>query len=588
MRRQQAEAEQIDRDDRIPATHKAVAKLAAREKMYPSSAMDRYQAINGDLRRAVGDLADSRGLDGMPNPKGKGIGAFFGRLFNGRATEAQRRRQAETIAVFDGGHGFGLTDEEKAALNKYRRGVERDRPKGREASEVAAALGDHGRPRRYQAVSQAARQVEEANIRPADKDLEIVQIYQAGGNMIGEEGGRVADSQFIPGPASESPDGPAAPAAYRLGWASYAVFEKTPAGVFRGLASERIYVSGPQDVHGRRVRSAEVHSDTDGMKDREFGQISTAGVSACSVIIVKKGGRYAMLHLDAAHTEPGEAKDYLMERMADTFGGEPGEIEIMESVRGASQEEWEFCADLEDRLKAQGDTLKVQRVDRRVGRPEAEGYDDQPSGHLEIGLTSDDVVFGDRADPRQLGDRQYALQVRPFEWRLSAPQDAVNAIWTEDSGLYRQFTTVDDAGKYANDLAAERERQMSQAKDGILRRDPTPGRQAPGQQEAIDAAAVAQTESARAAGRNAAVRAEAREQLARQERAPQPQAARQAQAVQAQAQERQAQPRREHISQEQLRADVGQPERAARQRRHPAPEREAPQRERQAGGGGGR
>ncbi|MDR1194311.1 MAG: hypothetical protein LBK98_09155 [Peptococcaceae bacterium] len=527
MRQQEAALARIDRDDRIPTTHKAVAKLAARQNLYDSDETIPYQQANIRLREGMGGVVEARGLDEPPSPRGQGIGAFFGRLFNGRGTEAQRRRQAESLGNFDGGAGFTLSDEEKSALQAYRDSVARERPKGREAAAVTATVGQGPRPRRYRAVDQAAQQVVETpGMNPVRKRDAFSNLYTAGNNYVGvtlntdTEGNSVQTNQFIPGPAL--PDGSPAPerdAAYRLGWAGYAIFDKTPDGLFRGKAG--MYIPTGRDQQGK-VR-AEFHPNDD-IQGRTFGQISTAGVSACSVVIIRKGDRYAMLHLDAAHTEPGVARDHLMQQMKTTFGDGPGEIEIMESVRGASRTEWEFCAELEDALTARGNTLKVQRVDRQVGKPEVEGFGDEPSGHLEVGITSQDVVFGDRADVRTMPNGDEALHTRPFEWRLSASQETVNALWGEESDMYREFTSAGAARKYADDIATERAKQMEQAGNGIFGHQDPKGKPAPGTQAAMEAAAVEQNEAIRVAAKRDQMRTEARRAIDSQEGRTPPQA----------------------------------------------------------------
>jgi hypothetical protein len=530
IRRLEAALAEIDRNGRVPETHKAVARLAARDKLYAGEALAPYQKVNADLRVEMGGVADARELDAPPNPRGKGIGAFFGRLFNGRATEAQRRRQAETIGRFDHGDGFTLNYEEQAALKDYRDAVSREHPRGGEALEVAAAIGDHGRPRRYRSVESAMREIEvskdpECNTPERKADTRAM-LHTKGSNMLGMgdgTGGTVKPSKLIEGDSPSARD-----ATYRLGWASYAVFRRTPEGLFKGVSGAKVDPQETLDANGKVVVGA-ITPNEDMLEGKEFGQITTAGVTACSVIIVKKGDQYAMLHLDAKHTEPGEAQDFLLTQMQAAFGDGPGDIEIMESIRTPDESERDFCDALEAQLGNGGrNNVKVQRLDRSAGKPDPTGFVDEPPGHLEIGITPQDVVFGDRADVSNTDPQ--TLHVVPVEWRLGAPQETVDAIWKQDHQYYQEFSTVEAENKRANDMAAERRAPTNQARDGFSVQGEAPG--------------MAQAEAARQLAMETAARQQTRSES--QATAPQRE----------QAQTQATAPQRERISRDTLDAAV--------------------------------
>jgi hypothetical protein len=563
MKQQRAEiAEKVDQNSRIPDSHKAVARLAVRDELTGSDRAIAYEEVRHDLREAMSDV-DAFG--GKPsNFKGSGIGGFFGRLFNGRITEAQRRRHSEaTTSYTDANGGFGgLNSGEKAALQAYRDGVDRDRPKGREAVAVAEAIGDHGRPRRprrYRAVESAMQEIEGHSGEYKADDR--AKVYTEGLNGLGlgttGEGGTVKPSKLIEG-EGDTPS--AQDATYRLGWASYAVFRKTPAGLFQGVSGAQINPLNEKDANGNVVVGT-VEPNGDMLEGKEFGQITTAGVTACSVIIIKKGDQYAMLHLDAKHTEPGEARDFLLTQMTMAFRDVPGDVEIMESIRKSGECESQFCDALHAQLGEGGSNkVRVQRLDRDKGKTASAEFIDDPPGHLEIGITPQDVVFGDRADVSRTDPPK--LHVVPVEWRLGAPQDAVETIWKDGGGSYREFTSTEDAQKHADDLAKKRVEQMEQTKNGIPRPEPEGSvRGLPGMEEARRVDAMEQTR-VEAQARDAARRqAQAQAAAPQQEQAASQRAQAQAQAQAAAPQREQAQtqaaaPRREHISRDDFDATV--------------------------------
>jgi hypothetical protein len=595
MRRQEAEMASIDQDGRIPATHKAVAKLAARERLYSGDALNRFQDVNGRVRLAGGALVDLYRLEAMPHPRGgDGIGARLGRLFSGRRTEAQRQKQGEAIAVFDNGDGTTLNEREREVLKGYRDAVYREHPRGGEALEVAAAIGKHGRPRRYRAIEPAVREVENANGNRDDVRGAIANIYTEGSSKSGlgdGTDGRIKPNRLIPG--SALPDGSPAPArdaAYRLGWAGYAIFERMRDGLFKGRAGMTLDAHQPLDAQGKPAGPVEAtfRPNTD-IEGQTFGQISTAGVTGCSVIIIRKGDQYAMIHLDAKHTEPGEAREHILAQMKTLFGESPGDIEIMESIgrsnepNGAKSSERDFCDALEAELSGGGRNLKVQRLDRGAGKPEAGGFVPDPPGHLEIGITPQDVVFGDRADTNKAGD----VHVVPVEWRLGAPQETVDAIWRQDHQYYQEFSSIEAENRRADEMAAERQKPTRQAGNGFFFEG-----EAPAVQAAVDAAAAAQAEAAKIAERNAAIGAEARRSLnerggrtqpqaqAPQAAAPQAGAASQREQAAAPQREQAAAPQREHIDRQSLEAAVRPDAPAGRRRAGSMPPSERPQLER--------
>ncbi|MDR1440261.1 MAG: hypothetical protein LBJ10_09770, partial [Clostridiales bacterium] len=148
MDRQAESAQRIDSDARYPSeADKSVAKLAARERIYSDRAVGRYQAASSGVRVARSDLMAASGNDfRADDPKGKGIGAFFGRLVSGRLSESAVQRQEEASAAFKGGTGFALNPDETRALSAYREAAVPARH--REAQAVAKAVGDR-RPARY-------------------------------------------------------------------------------------------------------------------------------------------------------------------------------------------------------------------------------------------------------------------------------------------------------------------------------------------------------------------------------------------------------------------------------------------------------
>jgi hypothetical protein len=615
--RQEAEIARVNGDSRVPATHKAVVRLAARERLHSDATVNQYQELNGAARERIGELAEVSGDDERArNNKGKGIGAFFGRLLNGRRTERQRLQQAEAVLRYDGAGGFALNGEEQAALQNYRSALALERPAEKEAAEVAAVVGDR-RPQRYRGISQAAGQIKQAaNIDYADV---MPGIYAQGTNGLGIEengdgglGGSIKTGKLIPGQGANPSD---RDATYRLGWAGYALFRKTPDGLFQGVGGMTMEMMEGLDPATGRAIVGKFAQNTE-IEGQKFGQITTAGVNACSVIMVKKGDQYAMLHLDAKHTEPGEAKDHILQQMRTMFGGAPGEIEIMESVRAPGGSEEQFCNDLETALQAGNQTVKVQRIDRSQGKVKNSNYTEHdPPGHLEIGLTSQDVVFGDCADIAET-DAGQRLHVRPVEWRLGASQKAAEEIWSGSTNLMREMGSLDQEQKRADRVAEERRNYMRMANSGAFL---PPNESSPGMQAATEVAAVERrmSEAAEANTRQIAVRAQVAidvqegritmdqaEQRMRayaesqRERAPQA-ASREARQTQAetrpqreetqsrqtrQAAQAETRPQREHMSQQELRAEVGRPERQPRQRTERAETQAEPQREHRAAG----
>jgi flagellar biosynthesis GTPase FlhF len=421
--------------------------------------------------------------------------------------------------------------------------------------------------------------------------------------------GTVKTGRLIPG---EGPTASARDASYRLGWAGYALFRKTKDGLFEGQRALTIQTA--RDSAGKVVVGA-FQEDASMMQGAKFGQISTAGVTACSVIMIKKADQYAMLHLDAAHTMEGEAKAHLLEQMSALFGGPPpGEIQIMESIRDTTSTEKTFCEDLETALGQNGNTLKVQCLDRSQGKDKDKHVNEDPSGHLEIGLTPQDVVFGDRGDlTKDNGDLTKdsgVLQVRPIEWRLGASQDAVDAIWCENNNSYQDFTSMEAAQAQADRVAKAMEQQMNAALDGAFPVKPE-GRDYPGRaalagvqgtlerlaphvaESSREQALAAQAQIDREEGRTRPPQAEetARTAQAEETARTRDQAARSTreqaapEREQAAPEREQAAPEREHINQQQLRAEVGRPERQPERR---APERAdaEPRHERAAAGKG--
>jgi hypothetical protein len=545
MSRQDAELARVNARE-APEDQKAVMRLAARDNLYSKSVRERTEERMIGLDEALEDLSNARGYLTPAKPKGKGIGAFFGRLFNGRATEAQRRRQGENINIYyNGGGGFELNHAEEDALKAYRASVAADRPLRKEAQEIAEAM-DGQRPQRYRAISPSALEVEGQGLSEDDKKAQMTSIFTSGGNMVpvDENNFKVVSNRIIEG--SKGADSTERDATYRLGWASFAVFEKRD-GLFEGRIAAKMPVNPQLDADGK-VRMEEVEPfDFEGKK---FGQVSTAAVSGCSVVIVKKGDTYAMLHLDAKHTQDGDAKTYLLDQIKTTFGAPPGDIEIMESVRNTQDEatpsggmappsEVTFCQELEAALTAGGNTLKVQRIDRNLGQTKEDGYDlehldsSQPSGHLEIGITSQDVVYGDRVTHEKTSSGIPGnIRVAPVEWRLGASQETAEAAWKGAVRHFRPFASMEGGQKHADEQAETRVKDAARAETGRIHMD----RHSPETQEAMRAAARVER---RPAGSQ-------REQAQAQAQAVAPQ----------QAQAQATAPRREHISRDTLDAAV--------------------------------
>ncbi|MDR1061881.1 MAG: hypothetical protein LBL83_11930 [Clostridiales bacterium] len=463
IEKQQAELARINGNRGIPDEHKNAAMLEARERLYSDSVMDQWQERIGKVN-SCGDALDQITGDDIrrAKPKGRGIGAFFGRLAGGRGSDGAFRRKEEARQAFERGVGLGLNADEQRALDAYR-GV-RTPPKELEAVEVAR-IRDVRRPARYQGAKAAIGAIHDPNLQranlsgPEQVPFELGNLYQNGSPQMSGANDQplsVKTNGLVQG---NTP----ADTGYRLGWAGYAFFDKGPGGLFRGVRAVSL-PAAENSATGKIVIGAAVE-DAD-MVGEAFGQISTNSVSSCSAVIIRKGNKYAMLHLDASHTVPGEPREHLMAAIQERFcDGEPGEIEIMESVMGQSGSEVNFCNDMEDMLRDGGNTLKRQRIDRSAGRahtgdkrePGRDFSGNNTSGHLEIGLTSQDVVFGDRAELNENGE----LYTRPVEWRLGAPQANAEAVWNEQHG-YRQFTTVDAATRRADDTA---ERRVERARE---------------------------------------------------------------------------------------------------------------------------
>lgn len=550
MRRQDAELARVDARE-VPDNQKAVMRLAVRDKLYSDSVRGRSVGKAEDFTAAEGALSDARGGSSPPNPKGKGIGAFFGRLFNGRATEAQRRRQEGNIGIFyNGGDGFELNSDEKNALAAYRESADADRPLRKEALEVAKAM-DGKRPQRYRAISPSALEVEGNQSLPEDiKRTEMTNIFTLGGHTspVSDDSTNlsVTPNRIIEGSKGADPtkEPTEQDATYRLGWASFAVFEKRN-GLFEGRIAAKMPLDQAVNANGT-VRMTEVEPfDIDGKK---FGQVSTASVSGCSVVIVKKGDTYAMLHLDAKHTEDGDAKDYLLNQIKTTFGAPPGDIEIMESVRNTQEEatpsgtmalpsEVTFCQALEKALEDSGNTLKVQRIDRNLGQTKEDGYDlehldsSQPSGHLEIGITAQDVVYGDRVTQEKTSGGIPSICVAPVEWRLGASQETVDAAWKRAVRDFRPFTSMKAAQEHADGLAEIRVKDAARAEAGRIHME----NHSEETQAAMNAAAEAERHPA--GSQRAAAQTQAQAAAPQQEQA-------------------QTAPRREHMDREALAATV--------------------------------
>jgi hypothetical protein len=629
IERQNQEMTRIN-DREFPDDQKAVMRLAARERLYSGDHEERMQTVTNNLNEAIGVVAHVTNYnDGTPPPKGRGVGGFFGRLFNGRFTAAQRERQARTNETYATGR-FLLNRTEAAALETYRETVSADQPWEAEAKAVASALAGK-RPRRYHGISPTTLQLENEPMTPDDRKDGMGAVYVNGTNMLGKDAteqevldGTVKLSRIVEGPPESK--NPEQDATFRLGWQSLAIFRKKD-GSFVGVKADGISPENELDANGK-VRIGEVTPvDIEG---RKFGQISTASVTGCTVVIIKKGDTYAMLHLDAKHTMDGEAKNFLLDQINATFGNTPGDIEIMESIRSTSPDqtpsgeaappsEVTFCDDLERMLRESGHALHVQRLDRSRGQTAENRHGanplsmDDPSGHLEIGLTSQDVVYGDRIDVEE--NTGGHIQAAPVEWRLGASQATVDAIWERSVRHHNEFTAMGEVQSRADALAESRVRNMERVDAGgihLPQDDPRyQGRHSEltalalataatveylpterQQMEVLDAARVQMNDiRERARGQARAPQAEARQTQApqaetREAAAPQAQA-REAAAPQAETrrtQAREAGPQRERIDHNDLRRETGSrsPEQHGARRRAetpPSPEREAPQRE---------